>query len=177
MLGVLFRLIPYLYSFVKEMNRKDMETGTTRKQRAKLRTMIAILVSILVVYIFGSGYYMYRAHGEVKTLTATLTLEKERGYTDMTKFVPRKEHEKVVNTLTHKIGRAEFVTQIALDEIESVCRTAPKSCTRATQRTKILLEDLLTKLQASPLDTQLPEPPATQGSKSTEVAKGESSKK
>lgn len=147
MTSVLLRLIQYLYYFVKEMNRKDMEKGTTRKQRAKFRTVIALLFSVLVLYTVISGYYIYNVRNQLEVLELSLAKEKERGYVDMTSFVPRMEHEKIVNTLTHRIGRAEFVTQVALDELSTICETSPAACTPSTKRTEEMLHDLLDRIE------------------------------
>lgn len=143
MISVLLRLIPYLYYFIKEMNRKDMEKGTTQKQRARYRTVIAILLSLFLMFGLFSGYYIHRKTSEIKTLEASLAREKERGYVDMTKFVPRTDHEQMVSLLAHKMNRAEFIDELALEELEALCTVKPNNCSPSTTRTIQLLKDFL----------------------------------
>jgi hypothetical protein len=142
-ISVLLRLIPYLYSFIKEMNRKDMEKGTTQKQKARYRTVIAILLSLFLAYGIISGYYFHREMKKVDSLEEQLAKEKERGYVDMTKFVPRSDHEQVVSLLAHKMNRASFLDELALDEIKSICESDPSVCGNGTKRTISMLEDFL----------------------------------
>ena len=143
MVSVLLRLIPYLYSFIKEMNRKDMERGTTQKQRARYRTVIAILLSAILMLGIFSGYWIHRKMNEIHVLETTLAREKERGYVDMTKFVPRTDHEQMVSLLAHKMNRAEFIDELALEELEAICKADPKDCNPRTHRTIKLLKDFL----------------------------------
>lgn len=143
MVSVLLRLIPYLYSFIKEMNRKDMEKGTTQKQKARYRTVIAILISLFIAYGIISGFYFHREMKKVDALEEQLAREKERGYVDMTKFVPRSDHEQVVSLLAHKMNRAEFLDELALDEIKSICKAKPDVCSPGTERTVSMLEAFL----------------------------------
>lgn len=143
MISVLLRLIPYLYSFIKEMNRKDMEKGTTQKQKARYRTVIAIILSLFISYGVLTGFYIHRQLKAIKELTVEVAEEKQRGYVDMTMFVPRTDHDKVVSLMAHKMNRAEFLDELALAEIRALCEAEPYSCSPGTKRLIAMLEDFL----------------------------------
>lgn len=120
-----------------------MEIGATQKQKGRYRTAIAILLSVILLMSGGFGYFMHREFKIINNLEDELSEEKERGYVDMTKFVPRKDHETVVSLLSHKMNRAEFIDELALDELRNLCSTKGVVCEKSTFKTIKLLEDFL----------------------------------
>lgn len=120
-----------------------MEKGTTQKQKARYRTVIAILISLFIAYGVVSSFYFHREMKSVDALEEQLAKEKEKGYVDMTNFVPRLDHEQEVNLLAHKMNRAEFLDELALDELKAICDPNPDICTSSTKRTMGMLEVFL----------------------------------
>lgn len=154
MSSLLVRLIPYLYYFIKESHRRDMEEEMTPKKRTKYRTLVAVLIAVMVL---GSVFAYFRFRKEAEALGLCLVevqQVKERTLGGSADYVPRTQHDHDVAELSHKNTTLEIYNEILVEKLKDVCTTKADSCDKMTMKVLEKVE----KLHINLVDTPAPLP-------------------
>lgn len=129
---ILFRLIPYLYAFIKEMNRLDIETGTNKKKNARFRTYLAITISLFLVFLVVAGYEYVKLNQIIEQHELQDSYERSHGAKTSTDYVSRDAYEKLNREMTHRMSHVLFVNELLADQLREMCDTYPTDCDRST---------------------------------------------
>lgn len=139
MFNLLIRLIPYLYYFVREAYRRDMNEEMTRKKRARYRTYVAVLLSLILLGTIFSVWKMNKMRVEVGLCLVDATELRKQAVSYTTDYVKRDTYDDTVNAMSHKIASLEVYTDLMAAKLHDLCDKDPKGCGSTT---RTLLERL-----------------------------------
>lgn len=125
MFSLLVRLIPYLYYFIKESHRRDMEEDLPPSKRRKYRTYVAILVTALILgSIF--GYFRYRKDANALGLCLVEVQKvKDSVVGKPADYVLRTQYDHDMNELSHKNTTLSIYNEMLAEKLEDLCKGLP----------------------------------------------------
>ena len=137
------RFIPYLYYFVRGQYQRDLEAPVgDGKKRFKYRTVIAVLISILIlVSIFGVVKIHQQSVVIVSMNNAThatqgsvnvLTENQEKMDKDL---ISRDVYERDIHDLVYRNAQLIFDANSLANELERICTKSPMVCTDDARET------------------------------------------
>ncbi|UQT03105.1 hypothetical protein TOTORO_02420 [Serratia phage vB_SmaS-Totoro] len=125
---LILRIIPYLYYFIKEQYRADVEgRPPTKKQRTKYRTIISILTLFIIIAGMYLGYNKY-----VDRNMVCVDERKAETYPASVSVVSRETYEKDVRLLIRESVEKDFMVDSLKAEITKLCEKHPTECSENT---------------------------------------------
>lgn len=125
---LILRIIPYLYYFIREQYRADVEgRPPTKKQRTKYRTII----SVLTIFIIVAGVYL----GYNKFVDRNMVCVDERKVETLPSsigVVSRETYEKDVRLLIRESVEKDFLNDNLRAEVKKLCDKHPTDCNENT---------------------------------------------
>ena len=134
MFSLLVRLIPYLYYFIKESHRRDMEEELSPSKRTKYRTYVAILVAALILgSIF--GYFRYRKDADALGLCLVEVQKvKDSVVGKPTDYILRTQYDHDMDELSHKNTELGIYNEMLLEKVREACTKDPDKCGVLTKK-------------------------------------------
>lgn len=133
MLNLLIRLIPYLFYFIREAYRRDLNEEMTRKKRARYRTMVAVLLSLILLGTIFSVWKMNKMRVEVGLCLVDVTQLRTQAASYDTDYVRRELYDSKVDAMSHRIASLEVYTDLMAAKLHEVCEKSPKDCGSTTR--------------------------------------------
>lgn len=163
MFSLLARLIPYLYYFIKESHRRDMEEELPPNKRSRYRTYVAILVTALILGSF-FGYFRFRKDAEALGLCLVEVQKvKDNVVGNPTDYIARTRYDHDLNELSHKNTELGIYNEMLMEKLKVVCTDDPVHC-------DVITSKLLEKVERlHPSDKPKPPDPGLREDSSTEV--------
>lgn len=130
------RFLPYLFYFIREQYRRDvMGPPPDKKKRFKYRTVIAILLSVLIVLSF-AGIIKYRQLSfriaDLNSTAQTTQGSVERiadHQSNLSKGqVSRERYENDIRDLVYENTRLRYETDFLANDLSQLCLKYPKDC-------------------------------------------------
>lgn len=132
MFPIFIRLIPYLYYFIKEMYRRDLNEEMTRKKRAKYRTYVAVLLSLLLLTSVFGLWKMNKMRVTTGQCLVNVTELKQQIQSYATEYVERDRYEKEVSVMSHRIAELQVYNDVMAAKLTSLCDTDKTACEAST---------------------------------------------
>lgn len=134
MFSLLVRLIPYLYYFIKESHRRDLEEEMPAKKRTKYRTYVAVLVAALILgSIF--GYARFRKDAEALGLCLVEVQKvKDSVVGSPADYITRTQYDHDLDELSHKNTELAIYNEMLLEKVREACTKDPDKCGVLTKK-------------------------------------------
>lgn len=171
MFSLLVRLIPYLYYFIKESHRRDMEEDLPPNKRTKYRTYVALLVTALILgSIF--GYFRYRKDADALGLCLVeIQKVKDSVVGKPADYILRTQYDHDIDELSHKNTELAIYNEMLLEKVREVCARDPEKCGVLTKKLIEKVELLRPPEAPKPTGPGLSEQSSANVSGTTDVVK------
>lgn len=127
---LILRIIPYLYHFIKEQYRADVEgKPPTPKKRTKYRTIISVQAVVLIALGLYFGYTKYIGKENGKKVDAVKEVQSENAGSG---FVSRETYEKDVRLLIRENVEQDYLIEKLSIETTKLCKLHPTDCNENT---------------------------------------------
>lgn len=130
------RFIPYLYYFIREQYRRDMDsTEPTKKKRYVYRTVITILILLLAMTITASVMKIRKLSEVLRTQQFTGTVIANGVGAVQNGTISRETYEKDIRELVIAKYKLEYQGRELATELKRVCSAKVSSCDEHALRT------------------------------------------